>query len=229
MSAPWARLRLPALAIAVAAAPLSVVDAADLTFNIPPYPPKTVTYSQCASFTFNGSTLTCVTQSAPPPPPPSDPEQPPTTPGTPFAGCPQNALMIDAPWGNNAINTFDYGYFGPNILSVRFTVPVNAAGGTKSTSWVEYGTAPFVREAVLSTAACDFSNTNALRNAFGQVARSSPNTTRFSFQYTTGPAAQFSIHLDPGKTYYLNVRNQFSDGALSCPIPSCAMRGGFPQ
>jgi len=26
------------------------------------------------------------------------------------------SLMIDGAWGNNSINTFDYGYFGPNIL-----------------------------------------------------------------------------------------------------------------
>lgn len=232
MGAPWARrFRFSALAVAVAAAvaPVAVGDAAVLTVVIPPFPTRTVTYAQCASFTFNGTTLTCVPVTAPPPPPP-DPEQPPTTPGTPFAGCPGDALMIDAPWGSTAINTFDYGYFGPNILSVRVTVPANATGtNTRSSSWVEYGTAPFVREAVLSTAACDFSNTNALRNGFGQPMRSAPNAVSFAFQYTLGPAGRFATRLTPGQTYYVNVRNRFSDGSLSCPLTSCAMRGGFPQ
>jgi hypothetical protein len=131
-------------------------------------------------------------------------------------------------WGNNAINTFDYGYFGPNILSLRIVVPAGAST-SKTTSWVEYGTAPFARDAVLSTAACDFSNANALKKGSGQVARSAPDTMRFSFNYTTGAPSMFSVHVEPGQVYYLNVRNRFSDGSLSCPIPSCAMRGGFPQ
>jgi hypothetical protein len=227
MSAPWIRiLRGASLAAAAATIAVAGARAAVLTVVIPPWPPKTVTYSQCASFTFNGSTLTCVPTSAPPPPPTDTP--PPPTSGTPFAGCPSDALMIDGVWGNNAINTFDYGYFGANILSLRIVVPATAnTSGTSS--WVEYGTAPFVREAVLSTVACDFSNTYALKKGSGQPARSSPDTISFSFRYTTGPAGMFTVHLQPGNVYYLNVRNRFSDGSLSCPIPSCAMRGGFPQ
>jgi hypothetical protein len=135
--------------------------------------------------------------------------------------------MIDNVWGNSAINTFEYGYFGANILSLRIVVPANAST-SKTTSWVEYGTAPFVREAVLSTVACDFSNTYVLRKGSGQAARST-DQIGFSFGYTTGPAGMFTVHFQPGGVYYLNVRNQYSDGTLSCPVPSCAMRGGFPQ
>ena len=228
MSAPFARpLRVASLAALVAAS--AGVHAATLTVNIPPFPPKTVTYTQCASFTWNGSVLACVPANQTPPSTPTDP-QPPNTPGTPFAGCPPNTLMIDNAWGNSAINTFDYGYFGPNILSVRIVVPSTATStNTRTSSWVEYGTAPIVREAVLSTVACDFSTANALRNGMGQPAKSPPDTVGFKFAYTLGPVGTFSFHLDPGKTYYLNVRNQFSDGTLSCPISSCAMRGGFPQ
>ena len=229
MSAPLVRiLRGASLAALVAAS--AGAGAASFTLSIPPYQPKTYSFPQCASYTYSNSTLTCVPANQQPTPPPSEPAQPPTTPGTPFAGCPSNALMIDNVWGNSAINTFDYGYFGPNILSLRIVVPSTGTGtGTRTTSWVEYGTAPFVREAVLSTVACDFSNTNVLRTGFGQPARSAPDTISFSFAYTTGPAGMFTIHVNPGQTYYLNVRNRFSDGSLSCPLTSCAMRGGFPQ
>lgn len=229
MSAPLARpLRVASLAVCLAAS--AAVHAASITVVVPPSPPKTYFYSQCSSFTWSGSTLTCVPAGQPTPqPPPPDP-QPPTTPGAPFEGCPSNALMINAPWGNTAINTFDYGYFGPNILSLRIVVPTTATiNKTRTTSWVEYGTAPFVREAVLSTRACDFSTTYALRKGSGQPAKSAPDTIGFSFSYTLGPAGTFSVHLEPGQTYYLNVRNYFSDGSLSCPLTSCAMRGGFPQ
>jgi hypothetical protein len=226
MSAPWVRILRGASLVAAAVASADAL-AASFTLVIPPYQPKTFSFSQCSSFTYSGSTLTCNTATQPPPPPPDTPPPPPST-GTPFAGCPSNALMIDGVWGNNAINTFDYGYFGPNILSLRIVVP-STANTRRTSSWAEYGTAPIVREAVLSTVACDFSNTYVLRKGSGQPARSGPNTIDFSFSYTTGVPGMFDVHFEPGQVYYLNVRNYFSDGSLSCPIPSCAMRGGFPQ
>ena len=218
MSTPWVRI-LGGASLAAAAAAFTGAQAAVLTLSIPPYPPKTVTYNQCASFTFNGSTLTCVPATTSTPPPTGTP--PPPSSGTPFAGCPGDALMIDGAWGNNSINTFDYGYFGPNILSLRIVVPAGAST-SKTTSWVEYGTAPFARDAVLSTVACDFSNTYALKKGSGQAARSAPDTMRFSFNYTTGAPSMFSVHVEPGQVYYLNVRNRFSDGSLRIrDNPSC--------
>jgi len=229
MSAPLARsLRVATLATCIAAS--GAVQAASFTLNIPPNSPKSYSFTQCASFTWSNGVLTCVPKTgAPTPPPTVPPDQPPTTPGSPFQGCPSGALMINVPWGTTALNTFDYGYFAANILSLRVEVPVTASGlKTRTSSWVEYGSGGVVREAVLSTQACDFSAENAVKNSNG-----TPMMTKdridFSFKYTIGPPTISVVHFEPGLTYYLNVRNRYSDGSLSCPTLACSMRGGFPQ
>jgi hypothetical protein len=227
MSAPLASpLRVAVLATCLAAS--GMVHAASFTLNIPPYSPKTYNYSQCSSFTWSNSTLTCVASPTPPAPPPQDP-QPPTTPGSPFEGCPSDALMINVPWGTTALSSFDYGYFGANILSLRVVVPITASGTqTRTSSWVEYGSSPVVREASLSVRACDFSTQNALKTSSG-IAAKSQDSISFSMKYTIGPASRYVVHLEPGQVYYLNIRNRYSDGSLSCPALACSMRGGFPQ
>jgi hypothetical protein len=207
-----------------------MVHAASFTLNIPPNSPRTYNFSQCSSFTWSNSTLTCVTGSQQPPAqPPIDP-QPPTTPGAPFEGCPSGSLMINVPWGTTALSTFDYGYFSTNILSLRVVVPTTASGTqTRTSSWVEYGSGAAVRQAALSTRACDFSSQYALKTSAGFPA-TSQDTISFSMKYTIGPASRYVVHLEPGQVYYLNVRNRYSDGSLSCPTQeACSMRGGFPQ
>jgi hypothetical protein len=195
--------------------------AASFTVNVPPNPPQVFTYAQCASFSWNGSTLTCVPPVQNPPPTPSS--------GTPFEGCPDDALKIDNVWGDYAIATNLYGYFSSQILSVRVAVPSNASGTQiRTTAWAEYGTGPIAREAVFSTAACDFSGTFALRSSLGAPMKVS-NVIRFNFAYSFGPATMTSVHLDPGKVYYINIRNRYSDGSLSCFQEACSMRGSLPQ
>jgi hypothetical protein len=229
MSAPLARtIRFAALATCVAAS--GAVHAASFTLDIPPDNPRTYAFPQCASFTWSNGLLTCVLKTGSPTPPITPPDPgPPTTPGAAFQGCPSNALMINVPWGTTALNTFDYGYFAANILSLRVVVPVTATGTkTRTSSWVEYGSGAVVREAVLSTKACDFTAQYALKTSNGSAARSQ-DTISFSFKYTIGPPSTYVVHLEPGQEYYLNVRNRYGDGSLSCPTQeACSMRGGFP-
>ena len=136
--------------------------------------------------------------------------------------------MIDAPWGSNLINTFDYGYFSNNILSIKLDVPLGASGNKiRTTSWTEYGSGPVVREAVFSTRPCDFGTQYAVRTGLGGALRA-VDVIRFSFTYTVGAPATLSGNLTPGETYYLNVRNRWSDGTPSCATQACTMRGSFP-
>jgi hypothetical protein len=225
-----ARIASPFRVTILAACLLSAAGAhaGSFTLDIPPNAPKTYTFPQCGSFTWNGSTLTCNTDGTPPPPPPPPPT-PPTPPSTPYAGCPAGSLMIDAPWGGTAISTFDFGYFSTQILAVKVVVPAGASGlQTRTTSWAEYGSGPTVREAVFSTRPCDFSTEYALKTGTGAPAKVQ-DVVSFSFKYTLGPPTPFAVHLDPGATYYMNIRNRFSDGSLSCFTQACSMRGGFPQ
>ena len=204
------------------------VRAASYILQVPPFPPKTYEYSVCTGFTWSGNTLTCVTGGTPPPPPPPPPPDTPST-GTPFEGCPGDALKIDGQWGRTAISTFDFGYFSSNILSVRVQVPNDATGTSiRTSSWVEYGSGPITREAVFSSAACNFSPTYALKTALGLPAKS-VGTTTFSFKYTFGNATTSAVKLVPGGVYYINVRNRYPDGSLSCFQEACSMRGGLPR
>ena len=217
---------LRALLAAVCLTAVASAHAGSFTISLP-NGAKTYTFAQCASFTWSGSTLTCVPTGTPQPPPPPPP--PPAPSGSPFTGCPDGSLMIDVPYGTTALNTFDYGYFSTQILSMKVTVPltVNTGLAVKTSSWVEYGDGGAVRQAVLSTRPCDFSDEFALRTATNRLAKSQ-DTISFSFKYTLGPPTTYAVHFDPGGTYYLNVRNRFSDGSISCPSLSCSMRGGFP-
>jgi hypothetical protein len=202
------------------------VRAASYILQVPPFPPKTYEYSVCTGFTWSGNTLTCVTSGSPPPPPP-----PPQTPssGTPFEGCPADALKIDGQWGNTAISTFDFGYFSSNILSIRIQVPNDATGDRiRTSSWVAFGAGQVAREAILTTAACDFSNTYALKTSSGGAAHFYPGSTAFSFRYTFGNPTLTAVKFEPGKVYYINARNRYADGSLSCFLESCSMRGGLP-
>ena len=136
--------------------------------------------------------------------------------------------MIDAPWGSNLINTFDYGYFADNILSIKLDVPLGASGNKiRTTSWTEYGSGPVAREAVFSTRPCDFGTQYAVRTGLGAALRM-VNVIRFSFTYTVGAPSTYAANLTPGQTYYLNVRNRYPDGSLSCDSLACTMRGSFP-
>jgi hypothetical protein len=131
-------------------------------------------------------------------------------------------------WGAPLINTFDFGYFGANIVSLKLDVPLGAAGNkTRTTSWTEYGSGPVVREAVFSTRPCDFGTQYAVKNGLGAAMRAQ-DVIRFSFTYTVGVPSTFAANLTPGQTYYLNIRNRYSDGTLSCAIDACTMRGSFP-
>jgi len=143
-----------------------------------------------------------------------------------FAGCPGGTITIDNTWGNMAIDTAEYGDFGGNILSVRFTVPATGASTSlKTTSWVEFGDGPTVREAVFSTKACDFTGANALKTSFG-AAMKSLDQIRFSFLYKVGAAGSSNAGLVAGQSYYINVRNKTSAGVDTC-AGTCRMRGAI--
>ena len=224
---PRGLVALVCLALGLAASSLpSTGHAASFILQVPPFPPKTYEYSHCTSYTWSGNTLTCVTSvQTPPPPPPPAPSG-----GTPFEGCPDDALKIDGQWGNTAISTFDFGYFSTNILSIRVEVPANATGTyIRSSSWVEFGTGPIAREAIFTTAACDFSNTYALRTSLGSVARYPAGSIAFNFKYTLGNPTTTAVKIEPGKVYYINVRNRYGDGSNSCFMEACSMRGGLPR
>jgi hypothetical protein len=116
-------------------------------------------------------------------------------------------------WENTSstgrIKTGSYGPFGPNdILAVRFTIPANHTAGGLKFSMAEWGGGPVQRDACISQAPGDFSGMRT-----GVSARTSVNVVA-----TIGGQPQpYQAHLQPGQTYYLNVKN------LSCQADTCDM------
>lgn len=180
-----------------------------------------------AVWTFNAATNTLACTSAVVTPPPVDPPPVVTPPNT----CPAGTLWIKNQFGNVAIDTAVYGDFGQNIMVVEIKVPTDFAGTTvRTSSWGEYGSGPVSRTAVLSKVACDFTNANALKTSTGIPARSPDNATGFAMKYKAGGANLGAVDFVPGATYYLNVKNYYSDGSPSCPNGvNCRMRGGLPR
>jgi hypothetical protein len=144
----------------------------------------------------------------PAPVPPQQP-QPPRT-DRPVGG---RVTEIALPWENTSstgrIKTGSYGPFGPNdILAVRFTIPANHTTGGLKFSMAEWGGGPVQREACISQSPGDFNGTKT-----GVSARTSVNVVA-----TIGGQPQpYQAHLQPGQTYYLNVKN------LSCQADTCDM------
>lgn len=162
--------------------------------------------------------------------PPVDPP-----PGTVPGACPAGTLWIKGQWGNSAIDTGqftpDFGGYdstkGAVVMVVEVKPPTTGFTGTKTSSWSEFGSGPTARYAALSLTPCDFTK-DVLKNGYGQKAISIGNGV--SFVYKQGATQGFTLGLQPGTTYYWNVKNTLSDGVTNtCTIANCRMRGGLPQ
>ena len=133
--------------------------------------------------------------------------------------CPgyTKTVAIDLPWqstdATTRVLTANYGGFGSNdALVVRFTPPAgSASSGDGSISMAEYVDPRTTRFSTISTSPCDFSQTNW----FTTWNVSTGSTLNYSLQ--VGGSQQSSIMLlQPGVTYYLNVRNTDSNGTHTC-------------
>ena len=97
----------------------------------------------------------------------------------------------------------------------RCTVPATAhEGQTGFGTAAEYDGPPTFRELTISATACDFraadpSGVNGpIAHAYG--------TTPIIYFGIRAPAPG-SLGLAPGGVYYLNIRNRYVDGTVSCP------------
>jgi hypothetical protein len=153
--------------------------------------------------------------------------------------CPASGVTrLTVPWGGQAdTRSSGTAFGGSGILVVSFTVPASAAYGFGSLGAVsvsEFGDPPVYRQASLSTSQCDFRGVATGRgdrytkDITGQsafpMAWAVGNTATASFT-VTGQSALYP-QLQPGKTYYFNIRNwspfnNGGDGGSSCLRGSC--------
>jgi hypothetical protein len=149
-----------------------------------------------------------------------------------------NVIFMDVPWGGIADTRSNGTTFLPNgILVAKFTVPaswVNTSGYVGKAQVAEYGDPPTYRQASLSESACDFRGVangqwdQYLRDITGKQ----PYPLQWAFgntavaEFTVTGNALFRPQLQPGKTYYYNIRNwnPWGNGGLgstSCGGGSC--------
>jgi hypothetical protein len=142
-----------------------------------------------------------------------------------------STLISDTGSGDvTRVNTAAYpdppGFAWNGVWTVRFTVPANATSTQIGHLTVaEYVGPPTPREATLSRVACDFRSTDPsgsngpLERAFG---------TSASAYFALGASQSGYPGLQPGQTYYFNVRNWQPDTAtVSCPSTGQARCDAF--
>lgn len=178
----------------------------------------TIDVPLCASWSWSGSTLTCVPATTVPPvtPPPVTP--PPVVPppsGGDFAGCPAGSITYKLPDKVQDFDTETGGDFSGNIVSVRFVAPA-ASSSNKQMSIVEFRGPQVERQFALSTRPCDFSVANAVKNAGGVAAVTS--SLQPAFTYRAGSSTFSAMGLTPGAAYYVNARNVDCPGVCGARI-----------
>ena len=158
--------------------------------------------------------------------------------GQNFCANYQNVIILDVPWGGVADTRSSGQNFAPNgVLVAKFTVPAgwaNNPGNVGKVQAAEYGDPPTYRQASLSTAQCDFRGVanGQYDQYFRDVTGKQPFPLQWAFgntavaEFTVTGNALFRPQLQPGQTYYYNVRNwnpygNGGSGNSSCNGSSC--------
>ena len=202
------------------AAPAPVVDC--------PAPAKW-TVSATNTLVCSGTTTTpppeCTTDCNPPPECTTDCTPPPSGGDV----CTSSDAKSANVWGNPTVYSWDVAPFVHQTIAFQIKVPSNATGNSlRTSSWVEYTTGKFQREAAFSKVACSFAPADALANGYGGKLTTTGNVAP-SFIYKIGSPSGTATGLTPGQTYWINIRNRDQSGANNCTVPDCAMRGNVPD
>lgn len=160
--------------------------------------------------------------------------------GTDLCSGYTSVVNMDVPWGGVNDTRSNGTPFTPSaVLVVRFTVPAGAAYNNASVGAVtvsEFSDPPVWRQASLSTQACDFrgvaigATDKYTKDITGQLAYplqwGAGNTATTEFTVTGTSFFPPRPQLQPGQTYYFNVRNwnPFANGQRgdrSCLAGTC--------
>jgi hypothetical protein len=147
------------------------------------------------------------------------------------AGLP-NVMMLDVPWGGTVTTRGAGSSFQANGMVVaKFTVPagyVTTPGFKGKVQAAEYGDPPTYRQTSLSTQACDFRGAaTKTTDSYVTDPTGANNPLKFGFgntaivEFTVTGTALFTPQLQPGQTYYYNIRNwspyaNGGNGGVSC-------------
>jgi hypothetical protein len=140
-------------------------------------------------------------------------------------------VRADLTWGGH-IDTHLSGNFPASAIFVgRITVPQNATGTTQPglVSAVEYIDGQAGRIMTISPSSCDF---RGFTPGQGGVVDPTGANNPMAWRFGINPSSQIGLtgmqgsypKLEPGRTYYVNIRNRTINGTDSCTTTNCNMR-----
>jgi hypothetical protein len=171
----------------------------------------TIVAPGCASWSLSGATLTCSASGTTVPPPVVTPPPvvvtPPPTSSIACAGF-VSTQVVDAKWpaSNVTVRSFSAGFGDRTALVVRFTTGLK--GGFGRITAAEYGSAPTLKTANLSTRPCDFAGGDLGMYAFSA---GMTVTSNFSVGLNTWGYPELAANT----TYYFNIKNE-ANGVGTC-------------
>ena len=126
----------------------------------------------------------------------SYPEIGPAVPVPPVVPPTGPTMMLDMKWETLAGYMNTSGFSGSTTLAIRFAVPADYHSTQPARiSAAEYGGGPVMRKSCISLTPFDFDQPNAIEQPIVQ------------FWMQVGGASGSRVVLQPGQTYYCNVRN----------------------
>ncbi|HVF62881.1 MAG TPA: hypothetical protein VNE58_02665 [Casimicrobiaceae bacterium] len=152
--------------------------------------------------------------------------------GADFCGSYDRVTRVSLPWGGFIDSHNEGGFPGDGVLVASFTVPQDATGTNVQgfISMVEFIDSPTRRILTLSPSACDF---RGFVPGQGGNVDATGAAAPLSWGFGINPQVFYSLSnmpgggpkVEPGRTYYVNVRNiDFDTGGKSCQGSSCNVR-----
>jgi hypothetical protein len=149
--------------------------------------------------------------------------------GADFCGSYGRVVRINMPWGGFLDTHANGGFPGDAVLVARFTVPQNASGISAGVaSVVEFIDPQAMRQMTLSPSACDF---RGFTPNIGGTVDPEGIKNPLAWGYGINPNVFFGLpnsanrtKLEPGRTYYINIRNRDLANKESCQGASCNIR-----
>ncbi len=135
-----------------------------------------------------------------------------------FCGSFPTYLYSIVPWANTTLYSVVFpapGFAWNGAWVTRVSVPAGAtATRNGSVTVVEYAGGPTGRQVTISRYACDFRPADPTGIAGPLYSASGMG---INARVALGSAGSGTVALQPGETYYVNVRNAWPDGTISCP------------
>jgi hypothetical protein len=143
-----------------------------------------------------------------------------------FCTAYKDVERVNQPWGSGSpVYPSSYGgsFRADEVLVVSVTVPGSPSSygvSLFSAAAAEYQGPPTFRTVTLSRSPCDF-------RAVDRSGQNGPIDIGFGNSATVSGKVGLGLNMQPGQTWYVNIRNWSPDIGATCKISACNMIVGF--